>query len=428
MSLPAGAALGSTSDPKALVIGTASTLDHQARALRTAASTMETVGDDLRAVRTPSWEGPASSAFWVGFATEPRTWFRLQTVLTDAAAALSDQAAALRTAQDRAQDAIDRWEKGEQATKSAVAAYNTEARRRAENAPVPGLSLPMAPFRDPGEALREEAEEILKDARDALDKAGLEAAGTLCELGGISWSDASGEVSGPGADASAKGPKFKYGRDNLFGGGNPPWQRPNDGKSKAEVTLAKVAADAYVAKLEGKVEGNYHGVDYKAGGNVKVLDVGAQASAGLTDDGAKASAGVHADLVNAHGETSAEYGIASVQAEVDASVGASAKVDAEVTKTSVHAGGEAFVGGKISGSAGGDVGGVGGQFTAEGWAGAGIGGDIDVGYHDGEFTFGGYGGVGLGFGGKLGGEFTVDPGEVLETGQDLVSGIGGLLD
>ena len=428
MSLPGGAALGSTQDPRALIVGTASSLDHQAHALRTAATTMETVGDDLRAVRTPSWEGPASNAFWATFSTEPVTWFRLQSLLTKAASAMTDQASALRTAQSGAQDAIDKWEQGEAATAHAVDAYNTEIKRRAASAPIPGLSLPMAPFHDPGEALRKEAEEILRDARDTLDEAGLAATGSLCELGGISWHKASGSVSGPGAETSTEGPEFTYGNDHKYAGGDAPWKGGSDSKKDAaELSLGSVAAEAYVAKVAGQVDGRYHGVDYQAKGDVKVLDVGADASAGITNDSVKASAGAHADLVRGHAETSATYGVATVQAEVDGSVGADADVSAEVGKDGVHAGGEAFVGGKLHTEGGGDVGGVGGKYTAEGWVGAGAAVHVDAGFHDGAFHLGGSAGAGLGIGGKVGGEITIDPEKVLDTGKDLVDGIGGLL-
>ena len=430
MSLPGGAALGSTKDPRALVVGEPGSLDHQAQALRTAAGTMETVGEDLQAVKTPSWEGPASNAFWARFTSEPRTWFQLHTLLTKAASAMADQATALRTAQNKAQDAIDLWEKGEQATKAAVSSYNDEAKRRADNAPIPGLSAPMPPFHDPGDALRKQAEEILEDARDTLDKAGLEATGTLCDLGGISWNESSGSASGPGAEASADGPEFTYGNDKNVYDKRAPWQKgrkAGDHDSKAELSLGSVSADAYVAKLEGETKGNYHGVDYDAKGDVKVLDVGADASASISNDGIKGSAGAHADLVNAHGEASATYGIATAKAEANGSVGADANVEAEIGNEGVHAGGEAFVGAKGDVSAGGDVGGVGGKVTAEGWVGAGAGADLDVGMHDGEIKVGGYVGAGLGLGGKVGGEITIDPEKVLDTGKDIVGGIGRLI-
>jgi hypothetical protein len=66
--------------------------------------------------------------------------------------------------------------------------------------------------------------------------------------------------------------------------------------------------------------------------------------------------------------------------------------------------------------------------TAEGWAGAGIAGDVDFGFKDGTLTLGGSGGIAWGIGGKVGGEITLDFPEMWETGGDIVDGIGSLLD
>ena len=69
-------------------------------------------------------------------------------------------------------------------------------------------------------------------------------------------------------------------------------------------------------------------------------------------------------------------------------------------------------------------GGIGGEATAEGWAGAGVSGDVDFGYREGKFTVGGSGGIALGLGGKLGAEVTIDVGGVIDTGGDIIDGIG----
>lgn len=63
----------------------------------------------------------------------------------------------------------------------------------------------------------------------------------------------------------------------------------------------------------------------------------------------------------------------------------------------------------------------------EGWAGAGIAGDLDLGYRDGKIEIGGSGGVAWGLGGKISGSITIDPGEVVETGGDIIDAIGDLL-
>ena len=116
-------------------------------------------------------------------------------LLKKAGAALTTYAGALRTAQDKAADAIAKWQEGERATEAAVTkhnaavdAYNAYLDRRV---PVPSVGGPVSPsaaparpgpFVDPGDALREEAQQILDDARKALENAGATA---VKELGGL---------------------------------------------------------------------------------------------------------------------------------------------------------------------------------------------------------------------------------------------------
>ncbi|MFC6342559.1 hypothetical protein ACFP8W_11270, partial [Nocardioides hankookensis] len=74
-----------------------------------------------------------------------------------------------------------------------------------------------------------------------------------------------------------------------------------------------------------------------------------------------------------------------------------------------------------------EVAAVGREVEAEGWAGVGIGGDVDFGFKDGKFEIGGSGGAALGLGGKIGGHITIDPGEIIDTGGDIIGGIGDFL-
>jgi hypothetical protein len=92
----------------------------------------------------------------------------------------------------------------------------------------------------------------------------------------------------------------------------------------------------------------------------------------------------------------------------------------------VHAGGEAMAGAKAGLDLTGSRNGIGGEVGAEGWAGVGIAGDLDIGFEDGKFTFEANGGAALGLGGKLSGGLTVDPDEVWESSKELVSDIGDL--
>ena len=423
MSIPKGAALGSTTDPKALIVGDAAGLDAAADSMRTQAVTIRDVGSDLRAVKTPSWSGPASNSFWASFASEPQVWQGISEVMTSTETALRDQAGALRTAQDKAQEAIDKWEEGEAATRTATTDYNDRVEKHNTTVRGGGFSLPPGPFSDPGAALREEAQQILDDAATALDEAGLENAGTVAELGGLAWNESSGDVEGPGVDAEASGPDFSHSDSDAFGGGDKPWKKPGEEGYSPKLTLGTASASAYLARASGSTEGNVAGIDYEAEGEV-FAGAEAEASASVSDTGVEATASATVG-VQASGSAEASYGVLSAQAEGSAMAGATAEGTVGVGTDGVHASGEVFAGAQAEGSIGGDVGGVGGSVTGEAWAGVGASADVDAGMNeDGSFTIGGHFGVGLGVGGQVGGEITVDPEEVLETAEDLAEGAG----
>ncbi|WP_232680075.1 hypothetical protein, partial [Nocardioides sp. R-C-SC26] len=71
----------------------------------------------------------------------------------------------------------------------------------------------------------------------------------------------------------------------------------------------------------------------------------------------------------------------------------------------------------------GDVGGVGGEVKAEGWAGSGAAADAEIGWKDGKLTVKGEGGVAVLLGGKLSGGVTLDLPEIASNGGKLIDAI-----
>jgi hypothetical protein len=108
-------------------------------------------------------------------------------------------------------------------------------------------------------------------------------------------------------------------------------------------------------------------------------------------------------------------------------VGVQGDYHAKIDDTGGHAGGELFGGAKLTGTAGVDLGPAGGNVDVEAWAGAGIAGDLDIGWDMGKFTLGGHGGFGWGLGGMVGGDVTIDVPELIDTGGDIIDSIGGFL-
>lgn len=443
MTLPAGAGLGATSDPKALILGEPTHVDTSATQLSDEATRIQGLASQFAAVRVSGWTGGHGHPAYVSaHEAEQAKWTAYGELLTAAGASLKTYAAALRTAQSRAQDAIDKWQAGEDATATAVREYNASVTAYNSSlnqcVTVPsygggGSTVPsMGPahpgvFHDPGAAMRDEAQQILDDAREALESAG---ATGVKELGGLEGARTTGS-SGSDISGSAEGPSFSWDAwEDTFG------QNPAEGKDGAydagasespfKISLGKVEGNAHVWGAEGTWEDYVGDVKVSADGSVTVLGVKGDAEASVSNDGLVIAANGTVTVVAAEGATSAEWGYLEGGLKAEAAVEANAEGEVLAGRTGVHASGELFAGGKAGITSSVGVGGVGGELTAEAWAGAGAGFDADIGYDDGKLTVGGSGGLAWGVGGKLGGAVIIDFEETWDTAGDIVDGIGGL--
>ena len=431
--------LGVAKTARELVPGDVGVVDANVSALADEYTTVSGAYDDFGRMRIPNWTGLAQLAWEGSYDAECEKWKAYQSLLSTAKQTLSTYASALTRAQTKAQTALDKWNEGEQKTETArsaydrdVDAYNAAVRDYwSDPSPAKLNGLPDRPgaFHDPGQALREEAEEILAQAREDLDEAGRTA---LQELGALEGAKTEGDVDTFGADGSAEGPSFKWdwwertfgddpatGRDGRYDNGQDP--------GPFEISLGNVEGEAWIWRATGSVEDYWGPVKVHADGSVTALGADGSAEAVLNGEGLTINADGTLTVVGAEGEVGAEYGYAEGTLSGEAFLGANAEGGVTADKTGLHAGGEAFAGGKVSGTVEGDVGGVGGGFTAEGWAGAGAALDADLGFDDGKLTVGGSGGLAWGLGGKLGGEVTLDFPEMYDTGKDIVEGIGSLV-
>lgn len=443
MTAPASLQLGETTDPTRLVPGNRAQVDANAATLSAESARISGIFTDFAAVRTPGWTGGLGQPAWeANFEDEQKKWRAYTDLLDAASSALTTYAAALGAAQGKAQDAIDTYAAGEAATAKAVHDHNAAVAAYNDSlcAPSVGTSpfgtvvpqmrpAPPGPFVDPGVGLRSEAQAILDEARQDLEDAAERA---VRDLGGLEGSKTKGTSDWVGAEGDLKGPEFTWkGWDKVFG------KDPSDGKDGRysdkhdddfKLTLGSAEGSAWVYKATGEWEDYLGPVKMNADGSFTVLGADGKAEATIDRDGVRINADGTVTIVGGEGKVHGEYGYLEGSLKSDFLVGADGKGHLVVDNSGAHAGGELFAGGKISGTAEGDVGGVGGSATAEGWAGAGISGDVDLGFDDGKLTLGGSGGIAWGVGGKVGGEITLDFPEMWETGSDLVDGIGSLFD
>jgi hypothetical protein len=443
VSLPAGAALGTTEDPKELIKGEPTEVDANAVSFRDEAKRIGDLADDLDAISISDWSGGfGRAAYDAARSAEQDKWKKYAELLKAAGTTLTTYAGALRDAQGKAADAITKWQQGEDATEQAVADYNTSVDNYnayvsrqvcvpsyggAPSVPTMGPAKP-GPFVDPGESLREEAQELLDQAREALDDAGATA---VKELGGLEGSKTEGESGTWRTDGDIKGPSFSWGDwKDTFGkngadGADGKYDKPGS-ESPFKIDLGSVEGSIEMWGAEGSWEDYWAGGKVHADGSVTVMGAEGGAKASIGSDGLIIGANGKVTIVGAEGSVGAEWDHASVGAKGEVFVGGSAEGEARIDTTGVHANGEVFVGAKAEGELEGEVAGVGGKVEGEAWAGWGAAGDVDFGFDDGKFTIGGSGGLAFGVGGKIGGEITIDPGGVIDAGKDIIDGIGGL--
>jgi hypothetical protein len=425
--------LGQTDDKTQLVPGRVSAVRANVDNLADEATRIQGKLQTFRGVRVPHWQGGTSGVFRLRVSEETKKWEAYLGLLNQATGALSTYADALGTAQDKAQDAIDKWNEGERVTAAAVTEYNAAVARYNTSLLQPAGS-PFAPlqsvphpgaFHDPGEALRQEAQRILDDAREQLDSAGstaLDALGAPEQAGG-SRNSSDGDVDVFGADGDLEGPEFSWtGWEHVFGSRS----LEDTGESPFEITLGTAEGEIYVFNAEGEFTNYYGNVKVNGDGSVTVLGADGSAEATIDKEGVRVGADGRVTILGAEGTIHGELGPAEAELHGEAFVGAEGGGGITLGSNGVHADGELFAGARARAEAAVDVGGIGAEGAVEGQAGIGVsaGGGVEV--EDGKITIEAEFGAALGLGGKVEGGITVDPGEVYESGQDAVEWVGGL--
>lgn len=405
------AELGGTTDPKALVPGTPSSVLADAQAMTDRAVQLDDAADALAKVRVPDWTGVAADAFWSQMNAQPKSWRITADALTDAAGRLTRYADVLTLAQADAAEAIDLWEQGETATDEAVAAYNRAVTAHNSSLATPSPSPAPAPFVDPGGDLRAQAQQLLDAARRSVQQEGDTVAEALAEIvvsdAAVVHDEASSK--GPDASGSTSGPLFTI--------------DPETGEVTLDVASAEGQASLFSAEASTLAK---YGSLYAGAEASTMIGAKGEAAFGVEDWTFDA----HAEgSVGIHGDASAKAGFEHGEVGVNASglAGAYAEAGVQIGKEGVHGTLGGFAGAKGEVGADVQVGGIGVEAGVEGWAGAGAEAGVHVGPNpDGSWTVKVNAGaaVGLGGGAELG--ITVDPQGVVDAAEDAAEWIGGL--
>jgi len=182
--------LGQTTDPAELVHGDPAAIRSSASRLKTFSSAFGETASGMRGLDTAHWTGAAADAFRAKFAPHPAQWQDAADATSTASGALTSYAAAVESAKDQARQAVSLYQRGQEATAAAAASYNQQVSAyntaaQSYNAALaaghdPG-TRPTEPgaFTDPGAALRDQAQQLLSEARASRNATAASAAGKV---------------------------------------------------------------------------------------------------------------------------------------------------------------------------------------------------------------------------------------------------------
>lgn len=173
------AELGETTDPGRLVDGDPSAVREQSARWETHAKTVDAATTEHRAATIEPWRGAGATAFESARGRHLSRAAAAASAYRQAASVLAAHAAEIENGRRIAEKAVREWERGEGVTATARRAYEAE-QSRSRAAPF-ALPVPTV-FVDPGTAIRDNAEALLADARDAVRTSGADAARALRAL------------------------------------------------------------------------------------------------------------------------------------------------------------------------------------------------------------------------------------------------------
>ncbi|MFD3702363.1 putative T7SS-secreted protein [Nocardia sp. NPDC058658] len=161
--------LGQTEDPKELILGEPSEIASAAETLNTMADAIESTGQALQKIDAAEWTGKGADAFNAVYDKQPKLWFDGADAMAAAAEALKAWQNEVKTAQGKAQTAIDRWKDAD----------SEERRQKTWWNGLTGEQQQANPLVDTWTAMRNEAREILRGARVQRDNGASIAVGAI---------------------------------------------------------------------------------------------------------------------------------------------------------------------------------------------------------------------------------------------------------
>ncbi|WP_442806721.1 WXG100 family type VII secretion target [Streptomyces sp. NBC_01750] len=157
--------LGESEQANELIHGNPGKIAESVKNLRDFQKAFDLVGGGMKKLDSSHWKGEAADTFRDEFQTLPTDWLYAADAFEDAAKALETYSKSITSAQDKAREAIALYREGDESSKTATDEHNkkVDAYNAARNGDHP---LPdPGELSDPGQAKRERAQEVLKEAR-----------------------------------------------------------------------------------------------------------------------------------------------------------------------------------------------------------------------------------------------------------------------
>ncbi|WP_067692270.1 putative T7SS-secreted protein [Nocardia jejuensis] len=167
--------LGQSEDPKELIRGEPSEIDSVVQTLREMATAISSTGDALRTIDAADWTGEGADGFNAVYDKQPKLWWDSAESFTTAATELDGWSHAVVAAQASAADAIAEYKRAVAEARSKTAWWKSLSGDQQKQ---------HGPLADTWTPIRDNARQILHDARERRDTAASQAAAKIAEATG----------------------------------------------------------------------------------------------------------------------------------------------------------------------------------------------------------------------------------------------------
>lgn len=159
-------------DANDLISGEPAEISESVTGMAKLGEAMTLAGESLARIETSGWTGQAADNFRSRIKGKPKQWLNAGTGLQEMSEALLQYRVVLVSSKDTASRALHMWKGAQAATKKAINEHNQRVETYNKAVDLGQNPGPQPVYQDPGKAGREQAEQMLEDARRRVTEAG----------------------------------------------------------------------------------------------------------------------------------------------------------------------------------------------------------------------------------------------------------------